>query len=107
MQLPQINFRRFEMGLFDNIKNVVTDAASTAQSATKEFVEVTKLENSIKHQNSEIDELYKKIGEAVFEMYKNDMLPEASLKDYCENIKQHNVMIEEIKAKISEVKEKK
>lgn len=95
------------MGLFDNIKNVVTDAASSAQSATKEFVEVTKLENSVKHENSEIETLYKNIGEAVYELYSKGQLTEISLKDYCDNISQHNVIIDELKIKISEVRSNK
>lgn len=95
------------MGLFDNLKNVVSDAASSAQSATKEFVEVTKLENNVKHENNEIEDLYKKIGESVYDLYKNGQLTEVSLKDYCENISHHNVIIDELKIKISEVKSNK
>lgn len=95
------------MGLFDNLKSVVADAASTAQSATKEFVEVTKLENNVKHENNEIDELYRQIGEAVYVLYTKDQLNETSLTSYCENIKQHFVIIEELKIKIAEVKENK
>lgn len=94
------------MGFLDNLKNVVGDAASSAQSTTKEFVEVTKLKNNIRQEKNEIDELYKKIGECVYDLFGRDLLKDEALRDYCENINHHKVVIEELEMKISQVKEK-
>ena len=100
------------MGLFDNfgekIQGVAKKSGEIAQTAAKksgELIEVTKLNLKIKENESDIRKQLVEIGKVVLSKYENstEEVPE-EFKEFIDMINVKNEVIEELKAKIEEIK---
>lgn len=64
------------MAFFDEMKHKVTQVSQSAAKSAKEFSEVTRLNNEISDAESQINQLYNRIGYEVYCAYSANPLPE-------------------------------
>lgn len=91
------------MGI-SKIAKTVGDGAVTVAKKSGEIVEVSKLNLSISSEKESIDKLYKRIGEIVYEKYKNAEIIDKDLEESCKAIVEANENIEKIQEKINSIK---
>jgi hypothetical protein len=93
------------MGLFGKIK----EGASKAAEFTKETVEISKLNTQISTKKREIDKIYNRMGELVFNAYLINDLPSAEqqVTTFCQEIVNNQQEIRQIEIKIKEAKNEK
>jgi len=92
------------MAFFENISKKVTDTAKAAARKSGDLMEVTKLNLNIGAEEDKIKRKYMEIGKTVYEEYKKgEELPYA-FRDLCEKVQEYERNIEEMKAKILQLK---
>ncbi|KAJ49469.1 ribosomal protein L2 [Clostridium tetanomorphum] len=94
------------MGI-SKIAKTVGDGAATVAKKSGEFVEISKLNLNISTEKENIDKLYQKIGEIVYDKYKNGEIIDVELEESCRSIVDANERIESIEEKIKAIKSKK
>jgi len=92
------------MAFFENISKKVTDTAKAAARKSGDLMEVTKLNLNIGAEEDKIKRKFMEIGKTVYEAYKKgEELPYAC-RDLCEKVKEYERNIEEMKAKVLQLK---
>lgn len=92
------------MSFLENITKKVGDAAQLAAKKSGELVEITKINLSIGNEEDKIRDLYIEIGKKVFDNYSsNNEFPE-EYKELCISIEERKKTIQELKAKILELR---
>jgi division protein CdvB (Snf7/Vps24/ESCRT-III family) len=91
-----------EMDLFDKMKKGISDAGAKA----KDMVEITRLNNQIGQRQRDIEQVYNKIGQAVFKAFQDNTLLEIeeAIKDFSQEIVQKQQEIAELESNITENK---
>jgi hypothetical protein len=92
------------MTIFDNFRDKVMGATRSAVKASSEFIEVTKINLSIKSEEDKAKEIMFEIGKVIFESYKEGKALEAELSMKCDSIIESESKITEMKNKIMEIK---
>lgn len=92
------------MAFFDNLSKKVGEVAQTAAKKSGDLVEITKLNMNVSSEEDKIQKLYTKMGKAVYEMFCSDDDVQEVFKEDCEAIKVHEQAIEDLRAKIREIK---
>jgi len=93
------------MGL-SQLAKTVENGANTIAKKSSDIVEVSKLNLSISHENSKIENLYKQMGKLVFEKYKYGEIIDKDLEENCRYILQCENAIKEYNEKIENIKGK-
>lgn len=91
------------MGFLKDLGGKLQDVTETAADKAKDFAEITKLNNTISAEEKQIKEYYLEIGQLIFEQFKDK--PDSPVAAYCNKILASQQKIEELKQKISEIKE--
>lgn len=92
------------MSFFDKFGKKVEEATQVATKKSTELVEITKLNASIKAEEQKIQELYREIGEKVYEDFCIDNETYGDLDKICVQIKDSHSKIDQLKAKVREIK---
>ncbi len=92
------------MPFFDNLGKKVGEAAQAAAKKSSELVETTKLNMSINTAEDKINKIYLKIGENIFAKYNAGQEIDPDFIDDCKQVKELKEEIDELKAKIMELK---
>ena len=86
--------------LFNKVGKLAKETAEKAADKTTELVEVGKLKSQISTAKSDIGTAKKQIGEYYYNLYDADTeLPE-EVATLCKNIKEQELLIDELEAKI-------
>jgi hypothetical protein len=93
-----------KMTILDNFRDKVKGATRTAVKASSEFIEVTKINLSIRSEEDKAKEIMFEIGKVIFESYKDGKVLEAELSIKCDSIVESEGRILEMKNKIMEIK---
>lgn len=92
------------MPIFDNLGKKVGEAAQTAAKKSSELVETTKLNMNISTAEDKINKIYLKIGKNTFAKFNAGYEINPDFVDDCKEIKQLQDEINNLKAKIMELK---
>ncbi len=92
------------MAFFESISKKVTDTARAAAKKSGDIVEVTKLNLSIAAEEDKIKRKYMEIGKTVYEAYVNGEEIPYSFRKLCEDVKEYEKNIEEMKEKVLQLK---
>jgi len=92
------------MAFFKDLGKKISEGVQDASEKASELVEVNKLNFSISKEKGSIEEIYQKIGEKVFAMYRAGEIVPGSLTDEFNTINTHLQTIAAYEAKISEIK---
>ncbi len=92
------------MSILDNVGKKLGGAGKAALKASGDLVQITKLNLAIKSEENKIEGFMVEIGNGVYEKYKSGKPVDAELSLSCEEIAKCMNSIEELKAKIIEVK---
>ena len=90
----------FNMAFLDNIGKKMGEAAKKSG----ELVEVSKINISIGNEEGKIQNLYKEIGQNLYQKYVASNECDEDFRQTCETINQHEQTIKELKQKILEIK---
>ncbi len=88
------------------IAKTVEDGAVTVAKKSGKMVEVSKLNLNISSEKDNIDRLYKKVGEIVYEKYKNGEIIDRDLEEDCKAIVEADENIGKLQKKITTIKGK-
>ncbi len=94
----------FGMSILENVGKKISGAGKAAIKASGDLVQVTKLNLEIKSEENKIEALMLEMGNAVYEKYKDGSPVDAELSIKCDEVTKCMDSIEELKAKIAEVK---
>lgn len=86
------------------VREKLTTATKSAAKKTNEIVEVTKLKAAISDELATVDKTLRSIGEAIYETYKTGEEGDASLEEKCTALDEAYERIEELNARIAELK---
>jgi predicted RNA-binding Zn-ribbon protein involved in translation (DUF1610 family) len=92
------------MAFFDNLGKKVGEAAQNAAKKSNEFIEINKLNSSINAEEEIIKKLYIQIGHNVYDNYCSNMESSANFEALCEEVKEHELIIKNLRMKIVEIK---
>ena len=92
------------MSVIDNITKKFTETAKVAATKANDIVELTKLNMGIGAEEEKIKKIYYEIGKAVYDSYSAGGDVGESFRAYCETISGYEDNIEDMKAKIMEMK---
>ena len=76
----------------------------TVAEKTGNFVDITKLNIALNDTDKKIEEIYKKIGETVYQAYSEGLSANDDFSDFCEEIDAFVAEQESLKAQIAELK---
>ena len=91
------------MTKFDEILNKAKAAAGVAGKKTEEMLETSKLKLQVVQINSDIDKIYKRIGELMYSQSRNNISASAEIEDAMNQIDKLYQDATDINAKISEM----
>lgn len=92
------------MSILDNVGRKISGAGKAALKASGDLVQTTKLNLAIKSEENKIEAFMVEIGNIIYEKYKNGIPFDTEISEKCDEIAKCMSSIEEIKAKINEVK---
>ena len=92
------------MSMFDNIREKVGTKARAAAKASGEFIEVSKLNLSVKSHEDKIKEIKKEMGDIVFNMHQEGKAIDNELTVKCDEILEITDKISKLKEEIAEIK---
>lgn len=92
------------MSLFDEAREKLAGTARAAVNASREMIEVSKLNTAIKSEEYRIKEIMYDIGREIYETYKDEKPVSDKLRSKCDDIMECEKKIEELKLKILEIK---
>ncbi len=90
------------MAFFNELGKKIGNVAETATDKAKEIAEVTKLNSTISSEEKQIKQYYREIGQFIFERDKEN--PDSPVSELCQKILASQQNIEDLKQKISEIK---
>ena len=93
------------MSMFENIREKVGTKARAAAKASGEFIEVSKLNISIKSHEDKIKEIKREMGDTVFSMYQAGKPVDTELSVKCDEILEITDKISKLKEEIAEIKD--
>ena len=86
--------------LFNKAAKFAKETAEKAADKTEELVEVGKLKSQISTAKTEINTAKKQIGEYYYEQFGAEAELPAEVKEFCTKIREQELLIEELEAKI-------
>lgn len=92
------------MDFLETLKDKISHTTRAVAKKSNELVELTKLRASLSDAEAEIDKTLRRMGEALYESYKTGAESYTSLEENCEEIDAAYARIEELNARISELK---
>jgi division protein CdvB (Snf7/Vps24/ESCRT-III family) len=92
------------MSILENVRGKISDTAKAAVKVSRELSEISKINNEIRAQEDKVKTLLIEIGEAVYETYIEAIPVNVDVESKCKEITECYNNIEELKAKILEVK---
>jgi hypothetical protein len=94
----------WKMTMLENFREKVVGATRSAVKASSEFIEVTKINLTIKSEEDKVKEIMFEIGKIIYENYKEGKAVEGDLSVKCDNIVESEEKILELKKKIMDIK---
>lgn len=91
----------------DDLGRKLSGAAEVVGRKTNEVAGIAKLKNQIYSLEREINKDFTEIGKKVYEQYLETKEVEEPYRNLCETIAQEEILIEQYKGEIEELKEKK
>ncbi|MBC8062728.1 MAG: hypothetical protein H7Y18_19010 [Clostridiaceae bacterium] len=91
-------------GKFSGLAKNISSGASQVAKKSEEIVEVSKTNMSIDSNENKIIELYAKIGEVIFNRYKDGKEIPQELKELCKDINNLEEVNEKLIGKINKIK---
>ncbi len=92
------------MSQFDDFVGKARQAADGAGKKAGEIVELSRLKISISQIRSDIDRLYQKLGQAVYQIRGTDCDNEAYIQDLCEKLDARHGDLKEAEDKLASLK---
>lgn len=92
------------MAFFDSFGKKVSEAAQSAAKKSSELVEVTKINMSISSEEDKIKKHFSKIGEEIYAKYAEGNEIDPDFMEMCQEIGTIREKINDLKAKIMELK---
>lgn len=92
---------------WDDLGRKLSGAADAVGKKTGEVTELARLKNQIYRLEREIEKDYVKLGKKVYEQYLETREAQEPFLSLCETIAQEEVLMEQYKGEIEELKEKK
>ena len=92
------------MSILENFTKKVSETTKAAVKKSGELVEETKLNLSIRTEESKIEKVYTEIGRIVYESFSKGEEVDEAFKENCEKIKAYEESIKEMKDKILDIK---
>ena len=92
------------MDFLENLKDKISHTTRAVAKKSNELVEITKLRAALADTEDEIDKIMRQMGEALYEAYKTGAESYTSLEENCEEIDAAYARMEELSARISELK---
>lgn len=90
--------------ILDDIGRAVSGAAETVSRKAGEVVEITRLKNQIYSLEREIRKDYAAIGKLVYESYAESGETDGAFLEFCEEIAQKEILIDQYEGEIEERK---
>ncbi len=90
----------------DDLGRKISEAAEIVEKKTGEVAGIVKLKNQIYTLEREINREYREIGKKVYEQYLETKEVDESWRSLCETIAQEEILIDQYKGEIEELKEK-
>lgn len=90
--------------IFDNIGRAISDAADVVGRKTGELVETTRLKNQVYGLEREIKKDFADLGKIIYERYVSTGTMEEDLLPICEEIAQKEILLDEYKREIDDLK---
>ena len=83
------------MDFLEKVKNTVVSVSKKAADKSTDLVEITKIKFALSEKEGEVDKLYKEIGEAIYNAFKNEAEPDEIISKNCEAIteKKNEIMM--------------
>jgi hypothetical protein len=91
----------------ESVVKVTKESATTVAKKSTELVEISKLTVNINSEESKIKDLYCEIGQTVYEKHSKGIYIDPDLVAACNEILEKNKAIDDMKEKISQLKNKK
>lgn len=91
----------------DDLGRKLSGAAEVVGKKANEVTGIAKLKNQIYSLEREIDRDFTEIGKKVYERYLETQEAEEPYRNLCETIAQEEILIDQYKGEIEELKEKK
>lgn len=95
----------FFMSWFNKIKDTASKATQIAKSKSNEIYEVTKLNLSVNECEAKIEKMFKNAGVLCYRDFENNVEMSEDIKMIMEDIDKKYKEIEELKAKINDIKD--
>ena len=92
---------------WDDLGRKLSGAADAVGKKTGEVTELARLKNQIYRLEREIEKDYAELGRKLYEQYLETREAQEPFLNICETIAQEEVLIEQYKGEIEELKEKK
>jgi rubrerythrin len=92
------------MAFFDNLGKKVGEAAQNAAKKSNEFIEINKLNSSINAEEEAIKKIFTEIGHNVYDNHCADINTTDNYEALFEEIKEHELIIKNLRMRIVEIK---
>lgn len=92
------------MSFFDKFGKKVEEATQVATKKSSEFVEVTKLNASIKSEEQNIEKLYREIGKRVYDDFCTDSDIYGEFSEICDEVKDSHSKIAQFQSRVRELR---
>jgi hypothetical protein len=90
--------------IFDDIGRFVSDTADKVSRKTSEVVELTRLKNQVYGLEREIKKDYQDLGKMIYEKYTSEGTIVPELLPLCEEIAQKEILVDQYKGEIDDLK---
>lgn len=92
------------MDVMSSMKETFTKTADRVIKVSNEVVDLTKANYAVSSTKSAIGEVYKKIGMEIYDLYVSGEMFDETITNHCVEIGELNEKLEELKAKLREIK---
>lgn len=92
------------MSMLENVGKKISGAGKAAMKVSGDLVQVTKLNLEVKSEENKVEAIMLELGNAIYEKYKAGNSVDEVLNEKCDEITKCMNSIEELKAKIAELK---
>ena len=94
------------MDFLDDLGRKFINAAEAVSEKTERMADIAKLKNQIFHLERKMEKNYEAIGKLVYEQYLSSKETEDAYRDLCEALAHTEILIDQYKGEIDELKEK-
>ncbi|MDD5603111.1 MAG: zinc ribbon domain-containing protein [Eubacteriales bacterium] len=92
------------MAFFDNLSKKVADTARTAAKKSGDLIEIAKINSNINSEEDKIEKVYLEMGKVIYSAYQKGDESAAKFAAQCEQIKNLEASVAELRRRIQDVK---